>query len=163
VQTGQSPRFQRATISLPLGWRLGEGRSKCADGRDGIGRIGSRSGITYLMKTKATITLEEMVLDAVDKAAGKRGRSRVYVASSFFDASRLMHDSIQDRRYRVRADECGMGNPAIMGSEISPANMGQSPPTRSRSRHLPMRHAPRILVTANIDMFSLCVQKSEIL
>ncbi len=29
------------------------------------------------MKTKATITLEETVLDAVDKAAGRRGRSRV--------------------------------------------------------------------------------------
>ena len=28
------------------------------------------------MKTKATITLEETVLDSVDKAAGKRGRSR---------------------------------------------------------------------------------------
>jgi metal-responsive CopG/Arc/MetJ family transcriptional regulator len=29
------------------------------------------------MKTKATITLEDTVLDAVDKTAGKRGRSRV--------------------------------------------------------------------------------------
>ena len=29
------------------------------------------------MRTKATITLEETILDAVDKAAGKRGRSRV--------------------------------------------------------------------------------------
>jgi hypothetical protein len=29
------------------------------------------------MKAEATITLEETVLDAVDKAAGKHGRSRV--------------------------------------------------------------------------------------
>ncbi len=33
------------------------------------------------MKIKATITLEETVLDAVDKAAGKRGRSRVIEAA----------------------------------------------------------------------------------
>jgi metal-responsive CopG/Arc/MetJ family transcriptional regulator len=50
------------------------------------------------MKTKTTITLEETILHAVDKAAGKRGRSRVietaivYYLKEYKSRQRALHD-----------------------------------------------------------------------
>lgn len=52
------------------------------------------------MKTKATITLDEAVLDALDKTAGKRGRSRAIEKAIVFY---LKEQKMQQRGHRDRA------------------------------------------------------------
>jgi len=51
------------------------------------------------MKTKATITLEEAVLGAVDKMAGKRGRSRVIETAiiSYLKEQKTKQRGLRDR------------------------------------------------------------------